>query len=210
MDNSDLALKKGSRWRTFRNPKRSYQNANKPLFRLLTVIKIVFAIILISVSLLTGAVIYVRNFSYPQASDRQDPSNLGDSIIMAVAVYTKLGGTFGDSTSETVKEMQKGASYPSFTAVYARATYSVGVTNLKCSEAVGCQEVEFASIAPHGSACYYVTMVKTTGPASSSTNGANSRIFLTSYGSRLLKSGEATCSTSDKVSNWKVGGFPPT
>ncbi|NNN21524.1 MAG: hypothetical protein HKL80_05920 [Acidimicrobiales bacterium] len=147
---------------------------------------------------------YGPGFGYSTAAQ----SNLGDAIIVAGAVYVHLGHTYGKSTSETVKEMQKGAIIISYVTNTAKAANVVGVTDLKCRHVQGCQEVELVSIDLRDSLCYYVRVNKTVTLPTTSSNGVNSSSQTAVYGSRLLKSGEDQCSTSDKVSNWKVGSFP--
>ncbi len=210
MGSSDATPKKDFRLKTLESHKRSDLIAGKPLFRLPLAIKIVFTIILIFAGLLTGAVIYMRNSSESWGSRTAHESNLGNSIIMANALYTQLGGTFGKSTSETVKEMQKNNTFISFEAIYARSANSVGVFDLKCSKAVGCQEVELVSIDLASLHCFYVKIDKTIAFITTPSQGLNPDSQTIEYGSLPLKPGETTCSTSDKVSNWRENGFPPS
>ncbi len=169
---------------------------------------------LVSLALVTLAIL---NFVIlPDNLSGMDPPNsypgtpnLGNGIIEANVVYAQLGGTFGKSTSETVKKMQKGETKIVYTSDSASAMNVVGVSDFKCSPAKGCQEVVLVSIDLINSACYYVRIDKTVAITTTSSTDLDPYSQAINYGNRKLKSGEAACKTSDKVSNWQVSNFPP-
>ncbi len=209
MNNLDIELRKGSGLKALTFQNGPDQNASEPLFRVITVIKIVFVIILTFAILLAGTVIVIRSLNERQKTGGSAESNLGDSIIEANAIYAQMGGTFGKSTSETVREMQKDETFISIEAIYARNTNSVGVFDLNCNKAVGCQEVELVSIDLASSHCLYAKIEKTAAQTATFPNNPNQVSQSTLYGSRPLNSGETTCSALDKVSNWRENGFSP-
>ncbi|NNN22649.1 MAG: hypothetical protein HKL80_11690 [Acidimicrobiales bacterium] len=64
------------------------------------------------------------------------------------------------------------------------------------------------AIDPVNLVCYYARVDKSITSATTSTYSSNYSSQGITYGSRLLKSGEDQCKTSDKVSNWNAGSFP--
>ncbi|NNN21523.1 MAG: hypothetical protein HKL80_05915 [Acidimicrobiales bacterium] len=174
--------------------------------------KFAFALVLFVIGILVSGVFYImetRGGSYmpPPEYSSVAASDISNAVLESYAVYGQLGNSFGKSTSEMVKEMQKGDPNIIYTSDTVVTSNAVGVTDLKCSEARGCQELELVAIDLTNSLCYYAKIDKTTSSTTTSPTGSYSGIQDVIFGSRPLQSGEAMCSTFDKVSNWKVGGW---
>ncbi len=193
--------------------KQARRAANGVLKRNITRMELAVASVGLAISALIGSAIYF--FDRPlsvisTAHSTAAESNLGNGIIEANALYTQLGGTFGKSTSETVKEMEKGETNIVYASNSANAMNVVGVSDFKCSPAKGCQEVVLVSIEQANLVCFYVRIDMTAAMTTTSPNGLNQGSQTTVYGSRPLNSGETSCNASDKVSNWRENGFPPS
>ncbi|NNN22652.1 MAG: hypothetical protein HKL80_11705 [Acidimicrobiales bacterium] len=192
--------------------KQARRAANSVLKKNITRMQMAAASVGLVICALIGSIVYFLDIPLSvidEAHSTAAESNLGNGIIEANAAYVQLGNSFGKSTSEMVKEMQRGETNIVYTSDSAKAMNVVGVGDFKCTVAFGCQEVKLVSIDLANSHCFYVRIDKSPASSIASSSSSNPSSQTTVYGSRPLKSGETTCSTSDKVSNWKVGGFPP-